>query len=94
MLSVDSHLVWVAFLTRFTTLFFTECEICNSAEAIPALVYAAVLLLAVCGDWMFWLGHENYIWKQDETPHTYSIGVCSCTPGHIYVTYGTGNSSL
>lgn len=41
-LSVDSHLVRVAFLTCFTTLFFAECEICNSAEAITALVYAAV----------------------------------------------------
>ena len=52
-LSVDSHLVRVAFLTCFTTLFFAECEICNSAEAITALVYAAV--------------HFPELWKKDHS---------------------------
>ena len=38
-------------------------------------------------NWMFWLGHENYIWKQDES-------VCRHSQGDIYAPYGTENNSL
>ena len=45
-------------------------------------------------NWMFWLGHENYTWKWDVTPHIYSTGVCMHSPGHIYDLYGIGNNTL